>query len=143
MSLALTKDDVERRVEDWIDRLNQLYHKIEHWHDELPLELQGEIVHKNLPQRPEPLLAQFAVEPRRVPSLSITNKNGRYVFIPSAIWIVGANGRINVSTPNEMLLLIDLGGFSDLPSRWVLVESELKDEFQEFNQESFTRLMAG
>jgi hypothetical protein len=45
----------------------------------------------------EPLMKRYNIQPTSVPTLKIFAGNSKIEFIPSALWIIGANGRIDLS----------------------------------------------
>ena len=102
---------VERRLDDWRSRLDRLYGDIEAW---LPADWSmaagGEVpIH-------EDLMLRFDVPPRMLPS-RILRRFGRDAarMQPRGLWIVGANGRVDIVLPTAHWLLVDRAESFELP----------------------------
>ena len=71
----LAKEDIERRVGNWITRLNRLFDQIEGWRQNLPFKtsmLSGTIL-----QRKEELMSKHGVTPKNVPTYTVIYKKKR------------------------------------------------------------------
>ena len=66
-------------------------------------------------------MQQFDVEPRSIPALAIISDKNRISFMPMGLWVIGANGRLNIKTNKNHYILIDTGAKDGAPSNWVLV----------------------
>lgn len=104
---------VLRRVEDWEARVNGLYAAIRAW---LP---EGWTAREGAPVRMhEELMREFGVPARFIPTLLLENDAGRSAMLePRALWIVGANGRVDMTIGGPHYLLVDVAGNFEAP-RW-------------------------
>lgn len=134
----VTKSHVEARLRDWIRRLNELYAQLDKW---LPAELATGVQKEHLSQVIEPLMSQFKVAPHQMPTYTVLVGKGRLAFVPSALWVVGANGRVNVSTNTRQHMLVDLGGQAGKDSNWQLVLPDDRKSLKPFNREAFLSLL--
>ena len=135
----LTKQAVVERVADWIERLNTLFEMIEAWAEEdgrLPESIRGTIVQRN-----EPLLDRFHVRPHKLPTLTFLVGRHRLAFVPSALWVVGANGRVNISLNGEMFTLYDMGENHGKSSDWKIISLK-STEPRKFDRKAFKALVS-
>lgn len=99
----ITKEHVESRVGDWRRRIDALYAQIESW---LP---EGYSVQK--PQTilmHEEMMQKFAVPSQWLPVLEIYCGGVRVANIePRALWIVGANGRLDMVIGSKQFIIVD------------------------------------
>ena len=137
----MNKQNVERRVDDWIRRLNGLFDDIEQWRAGLPEETTSQP--GNVTQRLEDPMKDSGVEPRELPTYTILFGKRRISFVPSALWIIGANGRVNITADGKQYMLVDLGGATDQPSNWNVVTSQLKHIHVPFNEGWLSGLVSG
>lgn len=62
-------------------------------------------------------------------------------FVPGPLWILGANGRVNVSTNRRQFVLVDLGGKDNAPSDWQIITSRMQLTYRPFDEEVFRSLV--
>jgi hypothetical protein len=130
---------VKDRVADWVGRLERLYAQLDEWVRGVP---DARVERDTMQQVIEPLMERFSVPPRDVPAYTVfVNKKYRVAFVPSAIWIIGANGRVNVTTNVRQHILVDRGGGDGTPSKWHLVGDDPKNPLIPFNREAFLKLL--
>lgn len=134
----ITKGEVEARVRDWIRRLEELYGRLDKW---LPRDSEAQVRKEHLAQVVEPPMSQFKVAPHRIPTYTVLIGKRRISFVPSALWVVGANGRVNVSTNVRQHMLIDIGGKDGKESDWQLVLPDDRDSLRAFNRQAFIALL--
>ena len=94
-NIEITTDDVQRRISDWLARLDDLLGSVKTWagahgwkwtDDALPMH--------------EQMMIEFNVAPQNQPSLKLVGPAGDFVWIkPKALWVIGANGRVDVYSP--------------------------------------------
>ena len=94
-----------------------------------------------IPQTIEPLMRRFNVPPRDLPTYMIFQGNKQIRFVPSALWVVGANGRVNVNTSLKQHILVDRGD-GEHGSKWQLVVDDYKRLLVPFNRTQLLRLLA-
>lgn len=95
---------VRRRVEDWEKRLNGLFGLIGEW---LP---DGWEARRGAPLvMHEKLMREFGVDAKPIPTLELLGHAGEVVrFKPHALWIVGNNGRVDVSRNGHRHVIVDM-----------------------------------
>jgi hypothetical protein len=130
----------ETRITDWIKRLNSLFDQLDAWSADVP---GARIERSEMDQQIEGLMEQFAVKARKVPTFTVFLGKNRIAFVPSALWIVGANGRVNVMTNYRQYALVDLGGKNREPSDWRLVLPNAKNNLAPFEKALFLKLFGG
>jgi hypothetical protein len=99
----MTRERVEQRVSDWASRIDSLYKQIESW---LP---EGWTAERNGSVRMhEELMQKFSVPPRKLPILNLIRHNERVGRIePRALWLIGANGRLDFFRGSDHYLIFD------------------------------------
>jgi len=129
---------VVERLEDWKNRLTHLFTEIDHWTPQ-----PWQILHSQIIQRNEELMRRFDVAPKEVPILTLLNGKQRVAFVPSALWIVGADGRVNVTINARQYILIDRRDTSLDASRWEIILGNQRSQTVPFTQEEFLSLLRG
>lgn len=137
----MNREQVIARIDDWEERLNSLYGQIESWYRDLPASERNQILKGSVLQRDESPMKQFDIQPRMLPTLSVLCGKNRVSFVPSVLWIVGANGRVNATTNKQQFVLVDMGGAIGQPSDWQIVTSQLKHVHRPFDQSVFNDLV--
>lgn len=117
LAKVIFSDYLVHRVDNWIYRLNKLFDNIESW-----LNKDYEIIRSQVQQRPEELLAKYVIPLREVPTLTIIDGRKRVGFVPSALWVIGANGRVNITTNTLNYMLIDFSVGNTRESDWRVVQ---------------------
>lgn len=133
------REAVVSQVEEWRARLEDLYGTIEDYHSRLPEVLNTRVFRGSILQAPEPPLSQFRVAPQMLPTLAIVSDQKRLSFVPSALWIVGAQGRVDVGTGDRRFVLLDLG--KENTPDWQLVTSRTMPEHAPFDYHIFHNLL--
>lgn len=128
---------VRRRVNDWIRRLNLLYNQLDEWRQDVP---GTRVLHGELQQTIEYMMMEMKVPARNVPTYTILKGKERIAFVPSVIWIVGANGRVNITTNTRQYTLVDMGGWDNASSDWQLMVSNSRKPLIQFTKQVFLRL---
>ena len=115
----LDADHVRQRVEDWEERLNGLYATIENW---LP---DGWTARKGAPVLMHAeLMREFQVAPKRLPTLELANESGQSARLePRGLWIVGANGRVDLTHDDHHYLIVDRAENFERPD-WQAVRAD-------------------
>lgn len=132
----ITKQHVEKRIADWKERISNLYTSIASW-------IEGSGYTLKLGNRLvmfEELMDQFNIPPTKVDSANIY-KSDKFIlaFKPSGLWVIGANGKIDIISLHGNYTLIDLSEqFSN--SQWKLYNG-VKDNAVDFNRETFLKLL--
>lgn len=109
---------VNRRVEDWKVRLAELFYFFER-------QLKGSsfaVSKRSTVRMNEELMQKFFIKPVELQSMHVL-KDGNTVLMlkPKGLWIVGANGRVDLMTPTGSYVLIDTAEFDRKP-KWVIYD---------------------
>lgn len=140
LAKQIDHDYLEDRINDWVCRLNDLYSMLEVWAKDYNIgEIQ--ISRKDVPQAREELMQQFDVEPRNIPAIILSSETNRVSIIPMGLWVIGANGRLNIKTNQNHYILIDVGGKDSAPSEWVLVSPVKRSQRIQLNKPTLTKLI--
>ena len=138
----MDSNQIIARIDDWEGRLKALYALIDEWFLDLPT---PDSVKQLLPgtvlQLDEELMREFDVPPRMLPTRPVIYGKNRISFLPSALWIIGGNGRVNVTTNTQRFILVDRGGKNNQPSDWQVVTSRSRHEQRPFDQQVFNNLV--
>lgn len=113
---VITKEEVEHRIDDWLIRLRHLFEETRRW----ALENGWLIEDSSNSLMDEELMRRFKVSPQHQPTLRLNRKEGGYaLFKPKGLWVVGANGRVDLYTSKGVFILVDQAGRYEAP-RWTL-----------------------
>jgi hypothetical protein len=106
---------VMRRVDDWANRIDQLYAQVEQW---LP---EGWTVDRfGTVRMEEQLMKQFGVGPRNLPKLRLSRGGQAVARIePRVLWIIGANGQLDLFRDNEHFVIVDTADNLESP-KWYI-----------------------
>lgn len=100
---ALTKEHVQRRVDDWVSRIDSLYGAICGW---LPAEWTAQ--RRRWRTMDEAMMRAFGIGSIELPILDLVSVNGgRAVLEPRDLWIVGPNGRLALRTTADHFVIVD------------------------------------
>ena len=131
------KQQVELRVADWKKRVTELYSEINNWlkNTDYTLRLGSKLTMN------EELMLQFGVPKTEVETADIYNKDKKIILTikPKGLWIIGANGRIDILSVKGNYLLVDFAKQFEEP-RWKLFKDTKKDGL-EFNHQEFLTLL--
>lgn len=111
-----TPEHVAHRVADWRGRLETLFSDIREW-----AEAHGWTVDSDAPvPMHEDLPTKVGVTQPDLPALKLRTPGGAPVWIrPKALWVVGANGRVDIFTTAGVYTLIDKAEPFE-PPQWIL-----------------------
>ena len=137
----MNKDQVIAQIEDWERRLNDLFAQIDRWYQELPPSENDNLLKGSVLQHDEAPMRQFDIPPRMLPTRAIIHGGNRVSFVPSVLWIHGANGRVNATTDKMQFMIVDMGGANGRPSDWQIVTSQLHRVHRPFDREVFNGLV--
>ncbi len=136
----MEKSDVERRIEEWEKRLEELYARVEDWFHQLPPAEPHQFLRGRTLQNEEELMRRFDVPSRMLPTCAVLYGRNRVSFVPSALWVIGANGRLNVTTNTRQFVLLDMASPGEA-ANWQVVVSRLEEIHRPFDQQVFEDLV--
>jgi hypothetical protein len=128
---------VAERVQDWVGRLDELKRMMENW---LPVGMS--IVDRPPTPMHENLMMRFNVPPAQMPTFEVRRGIERVMRVqPKGLWIIGANGRVDLTTPTASYILVDksepLSGTPD----WHYYTSSNKLNSTQLGQAEFLRML--
>jgi len=129
---------VQHRVVDWIRQLGLLFREVESW---IPSSSSLEITKSTIPQVAEEMMREVGVPPKNVPVLTIFSGKHRIAFVPSARWIVGAFGRVNISTNKKQYILLDVRADENSKSDWQIVTDDIHKATKPFTRAVFLQIL--
>ena len=133
----LTREQTLEKIDDWIVRLNKLYNRVEKWTPS-----NYKIHRSEISQRIEKPLQHYHILPKKLPTLALFLNKERIVFVPSSLWILGADGRINLTTNRKQYTLVDLRTSQEEPSNWQIVVDDVRKGTEPFDFEYFLQILS-
>lgn len=113
---AVGKDDVHHQVEDWKKRISDLYDFVER-QSKNDRTLRFDRTHTIMR---EEMMERYGYGSEEIPVLDIFRKNKLLAtFQPVGLWVIGANGRVDVLTKDGAHILVDLSN-EDEPPKWIV-----------------------
>ena len=135
-SEKVTRDHVERRISDWRDRVAVLYSNVLAW---LPAGWrpgqEGTTVMN------EEMMRKSGVAVHRLPVLNLVAEGGDTARIePRALWVIGANGRLDMYVREKHFLLVDKAPqFS--PPEWMYSNIRNRRDLEPFDRTALARML--
>ncbi len=134
--VKVDKGHVEKRVKDWKKRVSDLYITIKGWtkQTEYSIKTGGKVTMY------EELMAQFNVHPVEIDTADIY-KDERIVLTikPKGLWIIGANGRIDILSTSGSYMIVDTAEQFKAP-KWKLYNGDKKNGV-DFTKQSFLQIL--
>ena len=129
---GLSKDHVARRVQDWKNRISELYGNVAQW---LPDGVMADGSH-SVPMH-EDLMRQFRLPATSVPILTLL-KGDQWLgkLVPQGLWIIGANGRVDLFSPNGQSIIVDRSENFDR-SNWLIAPSNQRRQTKPLAADTF------
>lgn len=126
---------VRRRVDDWIHRLNSLY-------GELSVALpEGWLTKAATVTMHEELMRKFNVPPASVPALSLAHASGATASLtPRGLWVIGANGWLNLTADEQRYLVLDLADSFACPE-WQVCPAQDRGKREPFTPDWLHRIL--
>ena len=134
---SLTPRHVEKRVADWRARIQSLYDLIRSALDARYQFKSGQPVEMH-----EDPMRDFGLPAETLPSLEVLMpETGERVgeAYPRSLWIIGANGRINLSTPDGLYALTDYAEIFEPPD-WRMAPVRDRRDVQPVTPEAIASL---
>lgn len=137
--VKIDKQHVEDRVRDWKKKIADLFSTIESWLDSSEYKEYSFKLGPPLKMYEE-LMFQFDVSATEVDTADIYLNNKIVLAIkPKGLWVIGANGLIDILSFNGSIKLINIAEQFDSP-HWIFYSSDNK-KGAEFTKESFLQLL--
>ena len=126
---------IQRRVDDWIRRVSSLY-------DELSAALpEGWSTKSATVTMHEELMRKFKVPAASVPTLAFTHDSGATAsLIPDGLWVIGANGRLDLTADGQRYLVLDFADSFTCPE-WRVCTAQDRSQREPFTPEWLNRVL--
>lgn len=133
---VLDSQAISESVKDWENRVRDLYKLIREYLQGTSYSVdEGSKVEMN-----EDLMQSFFIEPKLLPTLEVKDKESVVLVVkPKGLWVIGANGRIDLLTRKGTYQLLDFAP-RDGTSEWVLYGENRKKSG--FSKAVINRLVA-
>ena len=133
---------VERRVDDWVRRLSDLRVQMSDWIAESPEFSTLQIVDLPPTVMSEEMMRTFDVPPAHMPVFELHAGSRRVMrFQPKGLWVIGANGRVDLITKSDAPILVDQSEPNSGSSDWQMHYSRGRENLVPFNKHSFSDLL--
>jgi hypothetical protein len=132
---------VTERVDDWLERLTSLRQTFEQWIRE------SGIAGLAIVDRPpvfmnEELMRRFRITPKAMPVYEILRNGKRLMRIqPKGLWVIGANGRVDLITRSASPILVDNSDSLSSQSDWQLYTGRDRRRSVPLTKEAFLDLL--
>ena len=135
-SESVDAQHIQRRVDDWEERVNCLYATIRDWlPDGWDTRRVGFVVMR------EEIMREFGVAAKKIPMLELFNQTGDKVKLePRGLWIIGGNGRIDMKRYGQHYFIVDFAENFEQPD-WRVIHAEHRSEHENVTQEWLTRIL--
>ena len=132
----VTKELVEQGVKDWKNRLHALFGQVSAWAQKngWRVDDSGEV------SMHEELMQKFNVPATGQPTLRLDGDRGYALFKPKGLWVIGANGRIDLYTSKGTFIILDLAERGAAP-RWTIFRASQEREGDLFSPEMIANLV--
>jgi hypothetical protein len=139
LSLSLLeRSHIQRRVANWESRINQLYSELQAWLSNNN-DYTYRIGHPTIMH--EDLMRTFEIPPQNVNTFDVLFKQKIILaFKPKGLWIIGANGRIDIISSKGSFMLVDLAEPFESP-QWFLYTANKKSK-NPFTQQVFEEVLS-
>ena len=126
------------RIDDWKKRISNLYTLVNHW----LIDQQGYTMKtNNTVNMYEELMQEYEIEKQSIDVADIF-KHGKLILSikPVGLWIIGANGRVDLITKNDSFIMVDVADWQEDP-KWTIFKSNDRRNGQIFSKEIFYELI--
>jgi len=134
----IDKDHVERRLDDWTKRIRALYASVRSWlpHGWSATEARTVAMH-------EQMMKEVAVPPIDLPVMEISDHGKvKAILEPRGLWIIGANGRIDLLCGDDHYLIVDKAGNFAEPD-WQMTNIEDRTRAVPLSRSAFIAALGG
>lgn len=136
LTQELTPEHVRRRVEDWERRVNALYDTLESW---LPAGCTG--TRPRTVVMNEEIMQQYDIASTTLPVLEVSRGEKLCAsVVPHGLWIIGANGRLDVRSEKGIFIIIDRSQAFEAPS-WHMAPLADRTRFEPLTEDAFRAVL--
>ena len=128
---------IAERVADWIGRLEKLKATMREW---LPADMS--VVDRPATPMHEELMRKFKVSTAQMPTFEVRRGTERVMRVqPKGLWIIGANGRVDLITATASFILVDESEPLSGTPNWQYYTSANKQRPTQLDQAQFISLL--
>ena len=133
---TITKEQVQERVQDWKKRLHALFDEISDWAKANGWQVDGD----GTVRMHEELMQKLDVPATEQPTLRLDRQHSYALFKPKGLWVIGANGRIDLYTSKGTFIIVDLAEQGTDP-RWTIFRASQKRDGDHFEPKMVSDLV--
>lgn len=134
----IDKEYIESRVSDWISRICNLFSSVKDYCSDYP---QIEFAENTTTRMHEELMQKYNVSQVDLPVLELKkNKELLASFKPVGLWVIGANGRVDILTKSGAYILVDVAEKGE-PSKWKVYAPKNRRESVDFDSKFIAELI--
>jgi Domain of unknown function (DUF4258) len=127
---------IEQRVEDWVNRIDGLYQMVGEW---LPGNWSADR-YATVMMHEEPMRS-VGLPPRTLQTLRLLHDGKNVGLIePRGLWIIGANGRLDLSRGRDRWVILDTADPFD-PPQWHYAALSRREQLYPFNREALQSVL--
>ncbi|MCP4109645.1 MAG: hypothetical protein GY749_29680 [Desulfobacteraceae bacterium] len=135
----IDKPFIEGKVKDWKQRLDSLYSLVEKSLTGMQNVECRQTKHMTMY---EELMQKFEISPEKIPILDVyKDKNVIATFKPVGLWVIGANGRIDILTKSGAFILVDKAENGE-NSEWKVFSPKNRKKEEDFDPVFITELVS-
>ena len=136
ISKTIDAEYIQRRVNDWNERVNQLFALINDWLPEGWEAKQGPSVVMH-----EDLMRKHDVGATQIPTLELSDRVGHVAkIVPRGLWIIGTNGRLDLKRQGHHYLIFDMAESFNVPD-WQASSAKQRQILKAVNEDWLKRIL--
>ena len=135
-SETIDAEHIQRRVNDWKERVNDFFTLIIDWlPDGWEAQLGPQVVMH------EEMMRKYDVGATQIPTLELKNRVGHIAkIIPRGLWIIGTNGRIDLKRQGHHYLIVDMAESFNVPD-WQAARAEQRQIREAVSEDWLKRIL--
>lgn len=135
---TIDKSHIEKRLDDWKQRIESLYKHIDEWLDTYPryrFEVSSPVT------LDEEMMHKLDVEKIQLPTANIFKDNNLLASLkPKGLWVIGANGRVDLISKSKPISLLDVSEQFQ-SSEWQIAYSKNRQKRLPLNKSNFLKVL--
>lgn len=132
----IDKEHIELRVADWKKRIEDLYTTISSWLDGSKYIVRA----GSKITMYESLMQQFGVPPTEINTIDILDRKIYVLSVkPKGLWIIGANGRVDLLSIKNQYILVDTAEQFEEP-KWIIYYADRK-KHTNLDKQNFLKIL--
>ncbi len=128
----------QNRVNDWKQRISNLYMTIENWLQDNP---EYKLTIGQPIQMYEELMESYRIPPEQIDTADLFKSNQLLlIFEPKGLWIIGANGGVDILSPKGSYILVDNAEQFKTP-QWHLYSAKDRQKGIPFDKQTLLNIL--